>query len=227
MTIREITIRLILITIFSGIVGYERERNNAHAGLKTHMLVGISATIIALIQQSIVQEALLLDVGGVIRSDPARLIAQVVSGIGFLGAGTIIVTKRNVSGLTTAASIWSVAGLGLSLGMGFYEVGIIGFAFIFIVLLVIRKLQLLAFNEKIVIEYVRKDDSLDEIYGVFEGLGLDYAHLNYKTRIFYEEPIATSVFEVSGKGHIDFEHIVSKMAKKKNIISVQMTNLKW
>lgn len=225
MEIIEIIVRLSLITVFSGLVGFERERNNAHAGLKTHMLVGISAAIIALIQQSIVSEAIYIHAEGVVRSDPARLIAQVVSGIGFLGAGTIIVTKRNVSGLTTAASIWSIAGLGLALGMGFYNVGVLGFFFIFTVLLVIRKLQSLSFDEKIVIEYIRKDIVLDEIREVFQTLNLNYTHLNYKTRIYHDESIATSVFEVTGKEHLDFQEVVNRMAKNRNIISVQLTNL--
>ncbi|NMB18274.1 MAG: MgtC/SapB family protein, partial [Erysipelothrix sp.] len=113
MTIQDITLRLVIITLISGIIGYEREKQNANAGLRTHLLVGITATILALIQQAIVNDVLTLytstNIEPVIRADPSRLIAQVISGIGFLGAGTIIVTKRNVSGLTTAASIWSVS----------------------------------------------------------------------------------------------------------------------
>lgn len=221
----DIIIRLSLITLFSGLIGFERERNNAHAGLKTHMLVGISAAIIALIQQNIVLEAIAINAEGVVRADPSRLIAQVVSGIGFLGAGTIIVTKRNVSGLTTAASIWSVAGLGLALGMGFYEIGVIGFIFIFLVLLLIRQLQGLSFDERIIVEYVNREETLDEIYEIFKVLHIKYTHLNYKTRIYHQDQIATSVFDLSGKHHIVFEEVVNKMARNRNIISVQTTNL--
>ena len=138
MTIQDITLRLVIITLISGIIGYEREKQNANAGLRTHLLVGITATILALIQQAIVNDVLTLytstNIEPVIRADPSRLIAQVISGIGFLGAGTIIVTKRNVSGLTTAASIWSVSGLGLAIGMGYYEIGVMGFIFLFLTL---------------------------------------------------------------------------------------------
>lgn len=152
MQLHEIIIRLLLITIFSGIIGYERERNQSHAGLKTHLIVGLSATIIALMQQSIIQDVIYIgtvmpDVASHVRADPSRLIAQVVSGIGFLGGGTIIVTKRNVSGLTTAASIWSISGLGIALGMGYYEVAILGFIFLFFSLAITKN-----FNRVVIIK---------------------------------------------------------------------------
>ena len=144
LSIESIALRLFLSMIFSAVIGLEREKNHSNAGLKTHTIVGISATIIALIQSQIILHTLELarsglDVNAVIRSDPARLITGVVTGIGFLGAGTIVVTKRNVSGLTTAASIWSVAAIGLATGMGYLEIAIIGFIFLLITLLILKR----------------------------------------------------------------------------------------
>lgn len=122
LTIPEIVIRLSLAMVIGGAIGFERQYKNRPAGMRTHILVCMGATIIALIQDEIaaaaIQDALAHpELAGVIRSDQARLIAQVVSGLGFLGAGTIIVTKQSVTGLTTAASLWSVAGLGIAIGM--------------------------------------------------------------------------------------------------------------
>lgn len=119
MTFREITYESIVVRILSaiivgGLIGLEREMKNRPAGLRTYMLVCIGSCLIMLTNQYIYQYT-----GA---GDPMRLGAQVVSGIGFLGAGTIVVTKHNqTKGLTTAAGLWASAGVGLALGIGFYE----------------------------------------------------------------------------------------------------------
>lgn len=123
-TLSEIVIRLVLSVIVAAIIGYDCEHKNWPAGIKTHILVCVGACLIALLQKKIGYDAIQLalaepKVAGIIRADEARLIAQVVSGIGFLGAGIILVQHRIVLGLTTAASLWAIAGIGLALGMGY------------------------------------------------------------------------------------------------------------
>lgn len=119
MSFREITytsivIRILAAIIVGGLIGLERGMKNRPAGLRTYMLVCVGACLIMLTNQYIYQFT-----GA---GDPMRLGAQVVSGIGFLGAGTIIVTKHNqIKGLTTAAGLWASAGVGLAFGIGFYE----------------------------------------------------------------------------------------------------------
>ncbi len=103
---QDILIRLFLAMVASALVGYEREKTKHSAGMRTHMLVGIGSTLITLVSITIFP------------NDPARVAAGIVTGIGFLGAGTIFKDKNNVRGLTTAASIWSVAGVGMALGTG-------------------------------------------------------------------------------------------------------------
>lgn len=114
----SITVRVVLSLVLGGIIGMERSRKNRPAGFRTYMLVCLSATLVMMTNQFIYKFY-----GG---TDPARLGAQVISGIGFLGAGTIIVTRRSqVRGLTTAAGLWAAACLGLAIGIGFYEGAII------------------------------------------------------------------------------------------------------
>lgn len=118
LNLTSITVRVVLSLILGGIIGMERSRKNRPAGFRTYMLVCLSATLVMMTNQFIYKFY-----GG---SDPARLGAQVISGIGFLGAGTIIVTSRSqVRGLTTAAGLWAAACLGLAIGIGFYEGAII------------------------------------------------------------------------------------------------------
>lgn len=110
----EIVFRIVIAAIIGGLIGMEREVSNRPAGLRTHVLVTLGATLIMLISIDGFNEV------GVERLDPARMAAQVVSGIGFLGAGTIMVRKDRIDGLTTAASLWVSAGIGLGIGAGYY-----------------------------------------------------------------------------------------------------------
>ncbi|HYE09255.1 MAG TPA: MgtC/SapB family protein [Patescibacteria group bacterium] len=116
----EVVLRLILSAVAGGIVGMEREASNRPAGLRTHILVTLGSTLIMLISMYGFQGLGADHSGG----EPARLAAQVVSGIGFLGAGTILRTGNNIRGLTTAASIWVCGGIGLAIGNGYYLGGV-------------------------------------------------------------------------------------------------------
>ena len=119
LTLVSIVVRILVAVVFSGIIGLERGLKNRAAGFRTYMLVCLGSCIIMMTNQFIYQAT------GT--GDPVRMGAQVVSGIGFLGAGTIIVTKRNqIKGLTTAAGLWASACIGLALGIGFYEVALVG-----------------------------------------------------------------------------------------------------
>ncbi len=118
-TINDTTIilRLLMAVIFGGVIGFERGRAGRPAGLRTHILVCLGSTLAIMTNQYVFQE---YNIG-----DPTRLAAQVISGIGFLGAGTIIVTGRHqVKGLTTAAGLWATACMGLAIGIGFYKAAI-------------------------------------------------------------------------------------------------------
>ena len=111
----EVCLRLVLSCVMGGIIGYERQMRNKSAGLRTNMLVALGSCLIMIMSQAIYD-----NVEGKTNADPARLAAQVVSGIGFLGAGAIMKEGLTVTGLTTAATLWVVAGVGLAVGAGFY-----------------------------------------------------------------------------------------------------------
>lgn len=139
MELRELTYLAIALRIFAavilgGLIGLERGLKNRAAGLRTHMLVCVGACLIMLTNQFIYQTT------GT--GDPVRMGAQVISGIGFLGAGTIMVTRRHqVKGLTTAAGLWTAAGVGLALGIGFYEAAAMGSLAVFVVMTLMQKMD--------------------------------------------------------------------------------------
>ncbi|MCF6148515.1 MAG: MgtC/SapB family protein [Candidatus Kuenenia sp.] len=112
--------KLLLATILGGIIGWERERRGRPAGLRTHILVCVGVTLMMVVSENMFYKYKTFASDSVIRIDPARIAAQVVTGIGFLGAGTIMRFKASVRGLTTAASLWVVAGIGLAIGSNCY-----------------------------------------------------------------------------------------------------------
>ncbi len=111
--------RLLAAMLVGGVIGIEREMHDRPAGLRTHILVCVGSALIMIVSQQVS-----LSFAGQLDSDPARIAAQVVSGIGFLGAGTILREGANVRGLTTAASLWICAALGLAVGAGMYIYGL-------------------------------------------------------------------------------------------------------
>lgn len=139
MGIREVTylsiaLRILTAVVIGGLLGLERGLKNRPAGLRTYMLVCTGSCLIMLTNQYIFQ------VFG--SGDPVRMGAQVVSGIGFLGGGTIIVTRHSrIKGLTTAAGLWAAAGVGLALGIGFYEAAVIGGFAIFVVMTLLQRMD--------------------------------------------------------------------------------------
>ena len=132
----EYALRLILAVICGGFIGYERKASNHPAGLRTHIIVCVAATLVLITSESIFERYV-----GATNMDPMRLGAQIISGIGFLGAGAIVKEGVTVKGLTTAACLWAVGCIGIALGVGFYFGAIIATAIAFAVLTWFRHLE--------------------------------------------------------------------------------------
>lgn len=128
-------INLLLATILGGIIGYEREKKDMHAGFRTHILVCIGATLIQTISMRLFELGYSFDIN--------RLGAQVISGIGFIGAGAIMKcsSSQTIRGLTTAASLWAVAAIGLTVGSRLYAEAIIATLFIIIALIPLKSME--------------------------------------------------------------------------------------
>lgn len=159
----SIIVRLTLATICAGILGHERGKKKRPAGFRTHIVVCIGATMVMITSQY------MTDVLGV-ATDASRMGAQVISGIGFLGAGTIMVVGRNqVKGLTTAAGLWACACMGLAIGIGFYEGAIIGCGFLFGVMTGLHNMD----------NYVQANSKVMEIYVELEDMSTLTSFLRY------------------------------------------------
>ena len=133
---KEVVVRLLLAVLFSGMIGMEREVSGRAAGFRTHILVCVGSALMMLTSLHLFEQY-----HGITSIDPGRIAAQVVSGIGFLGAGTIIQIRDSVKGLTTAASLWAAAGIGLAVGSGFYTGAVAATAIVLGVLLFLSRVE--------------------------------------------------------------------------------------
>jgi putative Mg2+ transporter-C (MgtC) family protein len=129
----DVALRLLLSVVLGGVIGYERENTNRPAGFRTNILVCVGSALVMITSEFIFNKYT-----GMTNIDPTRLGAQVVSGIGFLGAGTIIRDGFNVRGLTTAASLWAVSCVGIAVGSGFYSGAVIATIFIYLILISLK-----------------------------------------------------------------------------------------
>jgi putative Mg2+ transporter-C (MgtC) family protein len=156
----DISIRLLLAAVLGSVIGFERERLFWAAGIRTHMLVSVGACLLTIVSAYGFQHA--IEVPHVIL-DPSRVAAQVVSGIGFLGAGAILLKGEVVRGLTTAASIWAVAAIGLAAGGGLFFAAVISTVIILVILAGIKPLEEFyrARTQGCVIEVVAEKDAID------------------------------------------------------------------
>lgn len=188
MNIYEVALRIVLAIVIGGVVGFNREYENRPAGFRTHVLVCLGATVAALIQVQlgyyVVNEiAKTPNLSGVLSVDTGRVICQVISGVGFLGAGTIIRTKASVKGLTTAASIWAVACVGIAVGMGFYAISILSGIGIVIALVLLKRFEYRFINKldviKFKIEYTEKAKVIKEINDTLEADEITIKHIEF------------------------------------------------
>lgn len=174
----SLAIRLILACVLGGIIGYERETMHRPAGFRTHILVCVGAALVMVTSEFIFDKYLPR-----VSTDPTRLGAQVISGIGFLGAGTIIREGFNVKGLTTAASLWAVSCVGIAVGIGFYEGAIGATVLIYITLILLRKMEL-SFPKKnearvLYIQSYNKPGQIGEISSILEKYHIPIKNIEF------------------------------------------------
>lgn len=231
--ITDILIRVAIVTVAAGLIGHDREQHSHPAGMRTHILVAVGACILALTQVAACQEIISLSVHSTkaafaVRADVTRLIAQIVSGIGFLGAGTIVITRRFVSGLTTAASLWTVAAIGLTTGMGYYQIAIIGHAMVLFDLLFLHRIVPSAPIRKIEIRFYNGPDTSAFLDEYFQKTAIVANHMGFRANNYssdVEKRIYTSLYKIKLPKDQTYSQIIADLAKNENIIQIHVFSM--
>ncbi|CFQ27774.1 putative Mg(2+) transport ATPase [Yersinia bercovieri] len=201
MMITDLLLRITLAGALGGLIGFERQLRAKEAGLRTHILVGIGSAMFMIVSKYGFEDLLTLEH---VSFDPSRVAAQVVSGMGFLGAGTIMIQKQMVKGLTTAAGMWVTAAIGLVIGSGLYEIGIYGTLVTLVVLEIFRQLSNRLIGQHHFVSIKLLSESVPRILVALQKLQL--------------QPINLSVTQKHEKGEIDCELTMEVMlSPKKNL----------
>lgn len=152
--------------------------------------------------------------------------AQIISGIGFLGAGMIIVSKRSVTGITTAASIWAVAGLGISIGMGHYLLGISGAIIIFIVLSIVKRLFRMGHDKNMEIRYLEGSETIQSIEQIFKETNVRVLSEDHSATYSEEEdPIYKVVYELHIPTDVQLKQLMDIIGTNENVQKI--STIKW
>jgi putative Mg2+ transporter-C (MgtC) family protein len=211
-------IRLILACILGGIIGYEREANNQPAGFRTYILVCVASALVMC-----TSEYMFGIYHGLTTVDPARLGAQVISGIGFLGAGTIMRNGMNIRGLTTAASLWAVSCVGLAVGIGFYEGAIVTTILIYITLIILKRIEKHVKKSTYNTLYIEiNNQQVSHIHEVFEAYGAGIKNIEIISNEEDNYTIIKIIFKTTdNKQKL---HIISDLYKLEGIKKVYEEN---
>lgn len=222
----EIIIRLLLAIVIGGAIGYERENKNMPAGFRTNILVCVGAAVVSMIQlQSIDDLSRMVQnnpvLANVFKADVGRLGAQVISGIGFLGAGTIIHEKGSVKGLTTAATLWVVACIGLGIGMGYYYLAIISAVSVFLVLVSLKRFEKRFLGKNVVlkleIEYINESEMVNSLTGYFNSKKIKIKNIE-----FAEEDIKACTYTILVPKSLNVNEIMDDLGQKKEILKINI-----
>ncbi|EMS72107.1 MgtC/SapB family protein [Ruminiclostridium cellobioparum] len=190
-------LRLAAACVLGGIIGFEREHVHRPAGLRTHILVCVGSALVM-----VTSEFIYYRYSSHVNVDPARLGAQVISGIGFLGAGTIIKEGISVKGLTTAASLWAVSCVGIAVGIGFYSGAIIATVIIFLILVVIKKTQgkiTMQKNARLFIHTRIKKGEVNELSGLIQEMGVKIKRTDFVSSEIDGEMVIRFTLDISGQ----------------------------
>ncbi|MDD7262062.1 MgtC/SapB family protein [Fusobacterium mortiferum] len=221
LSLHIIILRIFLSTIIGGIIGYERGSNNQAAGFRTHILVCLGATLISLIQEQLKINLLNYAIENplssqVLKTDLGRLGAQVISGIGFLGAGTILREEKTIAGLTTAASVWVTGCIGLGIGWGFYRLTIITGIVVLIVLITLKKIEVI--YKTIIITYTEDNNIEDDIKNTFDF----FLHHNIKVKKFKKGKNSKKIiYTLILPKNLNRIKAISELTKFSNISEIQ------
>jgi putative Mg2+ transporter-C (MgtC) family protein len=214
-------VKLLLSMALGAVIGMERRRKGQIAGLRTFALISMGATLAMLISIYIPQEYL-----GLKNGDPGRIAAQVVSGVGFLGAGAIIQMKASVRGLTTAAGIWMTACIGLAVGAGMYLISIIATLLIIFILVNIERIEQrhnFLWESKII--RVKVYEILDDIQPLRDILLNNDVHISDEFMKYdYVEKMTIVNFMVRSKSNVNVPAMFSEIKEMSNAASITITN---
>lgn len=212
---KEIIMKLILAAVVGGFTGYEREKSNQFAGFRTHILVSVGACI-----TSVIALELFNKYSSISTIDPARLPAQVLSGIGFLGAGAILKNSNGIRGLTTAAGIWATACIGIAIGYGQYVLGITAWLLVMVTLYIFKNIdKVISKRSRVILKATITN--LDITSTVFNTIKASEIGIKNFQIVSKSNDIWELVFLIEYDKRIILEELINELKKINYVVSME------
>ena len=223
----EAGLRLLLAVVVGCVIGIERERKNRPAGMRTHVLVCVGAALIAVMESYMIADTLRLNIlyGNTgVAINMGRISAQVVSGIGFLGAGTIFIAQKKIAGLTTAASLWNVACLGLAAGMGYYGIAIAGCVIVITTLTLLQRVVKVNAVKNVEVKFIHRVETIAFINDYFQQLGVKVLDIDFHVENMGKYNLYTNLYTLDMQGKTTYKDIVNHLSEYANIQGIRTRN---
>lgn len=220
--------RLFVAVVVGCIIGVERERKGRPAGMRTHVLVCVGAASIAILESMLLHDTLtlnLLNENSGIGISVGRISAQVVSGIGFLGAGTIFVSQKKIAGLTTAASLWNVACLGLAAGMGYHVLALSGCLVVIVTLMFMQRVVHVHAIKNVEVKFVHRRETLAFINDYFASVSIQVLDVDFHVENSADHNLYTNLYTLHLPEKMTYTDIVNHLSEHANVQSVRTRNV--
>jgi putative Mg2+ transporter-C (MgtC) family protein len=225
----ELLIRIGVAILVGGAIGIEREYKNRPAGMRTHVLVCLGSATVAILECLLSADMVKNGIQSGSSLSLTRMSAQVISGIGFLGAGTIFMTQKKIAGLTTAASLWNVACLGLMIGFGYYIIGIILGVIILAVLSLFQRIIHVNVLKHVEVKYINRTETMGFINNYFEQnniriLDIDFHIETFSNSTDIDKNMYTNLYTLHLPPNLSYTDIVTHLSEHNGVQTVRTRN---
>ncbi len=225
LSIGTLLLRIAAAVFIGAMIGIDREIKNRPAGMRTHVLVCVGAALVSLIEQQTIAAVLLLNQGSMVGVSMGRITTSVVSGVGFLGAGTIFMSEHKISGLTTAASLWCTACIGLAVGSGFILMSLMTGAIVLVILRMMQKIIHVHTLKKLEVQFVHRQETLAFLSEYFSQKGCGILDVDFHTEARPEGNLYTNMYTLTMPNRISYVDIIETLSEHPNIRRVRTRNL--
>ena len=219
LSIVALLLRIGVAVLIGAIIGIDREIKNRPAGMRTHVLVCVGAALVAMIECQSIADAVALG-NAAIGVSVGRITTSVVSGIGFLGAGTIFMSDHKISGLTTAASLWCTACIGLAAGAGYLGAAVISGLVVLVVLRLMQRVVRITTYKRLEVQFIHRTETLAFLNEVFAQMEVTVLDVNFHAESRPEGNQYTNVYTLSMPNRARYVEIIGVLSENRNILKV-------
>ena len=227
LSMAAVLMRICVAVVIGAVIGIDREIKNRPAGMRTHVLVCVGAATIAIMESFMIADTITLNMNNAntgIAISYGRISAQVISGIGFLGAGTIFISQKKIAGLTTAASLWNVACLGLAVGMGYYMIAIAGCVIVIITLTLLQRMVHVNAVKHVEVKFIHRVETIAFINDYFQSIDVHVLDIDFHVENKGKYNLYTNIYTLDMQGKTTYKDIVNKLSEYANIQGIRTRN---